>query len=41
MVALDDDFKEFFKFDASTDPVDEEPADGFCPTDGTCSACGE
>jgi hypothetical protein len=41
MVALDDDFKEFFKFDASTDPVDEEPTDGFCPTDGTCSACGE
>jgi hypothetical protein len=41
MVALDEDFKDFFQFDSSTAVVYEDPIEGFCPADGSCSSCSE
>lgn len=42
LAALDEDFRDFFKFDASAGSFDdEEEIVGFCPTDGSCSSCAE
>lgn len=41
--ALDEQYRDFFKFDEidTSHLTDDDNVVGFCPTDGTCSACAE
>lgn len=41
LAALDENFRDFFRFDASLLTDDEEEIEGFCPSDGSCSSCAE
>jgi hypothetical protein len=43
LAALDESYREFFKFDEIDTPhlTDEDDPVGFCPIDGSCSSCAE